>query len=358
MASIDSRYQGQFRVRISVPGSSRVTRTFDNLPDAQAWASKQDELIKNVVTAATQKQIKKHLAKQPPPISNALSPLYVCPVLTSLQYETPDLYTALQRYAEEVTPEKKGAAHELGLITRWQRHPLASFPLLAIRGHHLSTHRNYRTAMGISGSTLQKEFAVISHLYKVARTDWGFENIHNPVDSIRKAKIANGRTRRYRAGEEGRLLAYCDERGLTRLKCILILAVETAMRRSELVALTKSNVCLETRTAHLPDTKNGTSRTIPLSTKAVAAITAMPLSDSDKVLGIHVDTVTAGFNAACKTCGITGLRFHDLRHEATSRLFEKGFQMMEVAAITGHKTLTMLKRYTHLKVEDLLLRLG
>jgi len=79
MASIDSQYPGRFRVRISAPGSSRVTRTFDNLPDARAWASKQDELIKNVVTAATQKQIKKHLAKQPPPISNALCLLYLCP---------------------------------------------------------------------------------------------------------------------------------------------------------------------------------------------------------------------------------------------------------------------------------------
>ena len=70
------------------------------------------------------------------------------------------------------------------------------------------------------------------------------------------------------------------------------------------------------------------------------------------------DSVTTDFKNACNACGIEDFRFHDLRHEATTRLFEKGFKEMEVAAITGHKTLVMLKRYTHLNVSDFLSRLG
>ena len=68
--------------------------------------------------------------------------------------------------------------------------------------------------------------------------------------------------------------------------------------------------------------------------------------------------ISQAFERVCKAAGIEGLTFHDLRHEATSRLFEKGLGLMEVASITGHKTMQMLKRYTHLRAEDLVGRLG
>ena len=64
------------------------------------------------------------------------------------------------------------------------------------------------------------------------------------------------------------------------------------------------------------------------------------------------------FTRATRRAGIMGLRFHDLRHEATSRFFERGLNVMEVASVTGHKTLQMLKRYTHLSATDLATRLG
>jgi len=68
---------------------------------------------------------------------------------------------------------------------------------------------------------------------------------------------------------------------------------------------------------------------------------------------IHEASVSRAFARACRRAGIQGLRFHDLRHEATSHFFEKGLNPMQVAAITGHKALQMLKRYTHLRAEDL-----
>jgi integrase len=137
------------------------------------------------------------------------------------------------------------------------------------------------------------------------------------------------------------------------------LAIETGMRRGELLALQWSNVDLERRIAFLPITKNGESRGVPLSTRAVATLRGLPASSNGRVFGeLTTDALKQSFKRAARRAGISGLRFHDLRHEATSRFFEKGLNVMEVASVTGHKTLQMLKRYTHLSVTDLATRLG
>ena len=98
---------------------------------------------------------------------------------------------------------------------------------------------------------------------------------------------------------------------------------------------------------------------MPLSTRAVAVLRALPASATDRVFGgLTAEALKQSFQRAVRRAGIAGLRLHDLRHEATSRLFEKGLNVMEVASVTGHKTLQMLKRYTHLNAVDLVARLG
>ena len=131
------------------------------------------------------------------------------------------------------------------------------------------------------------------------------------------------------------------------------------MRRGELLGLLWDNVDLERRTAFLPVTKNGESRGVPLSSRAVAVLRGLPAASNGRVFGeLTPLALRLSFNRATRRAGITGLRLHDLRHEATSRFFEKGLNVMEVASVTGHKTLQMLKRYTHLSVTDLATRLG
>ena len=127
------------------------------------------------------------------------------------------------------------------------------------------------------------------------------------------------------------------------------------MRQSEIVSLRWKHVDLKKRVAYLPDTKNGDSRGVPLSTAAVDVLTALQRSERDDGVfpGLTAEAVKRAFMRACARANIEGLHFHDLRHEATSRLFERGLDAMSVATITGHKTLQMLKRYTHLKAEDL-----
>ncbi|MGC9207933.1 site-specific integrase, partial [Acidithiobacillus sp.] len=99
-------------------------------------------------------------------------------------------------------------------------------------------------------------------------------------------------------------------------------------------------------------------RTVPLSSRAVTVLDALPRSMDGRVFGMTYEAMKQAFDRACKRAGIDDLRFHDLRHEAVSRFFEKGFNPMEVSTISGHKTLQMLKRYTHLRAEDLAKRMG
>ncbi|ASF49079.1 site-specific integrase [Methylophaga nitratireducenticrescens] len=107
------------------------------------------------------------------------------------------------------------------------------------------------------------------------------------------------------------------------------------------------------RTAKLLDTKNGENRTVPLSPVALKILESIPRNINGRVFSIKADSITTAFDRCCRRAHIESLRFHDLRHEATNRFFEKGFNLMEVSSITGHKDLAMLKRYTHLKAEDL-----
>ena len=130
------------------------------------------------------------------------------------------------------------------------------------------------------------------------------------------------------------------------------------MRRGELLGLRWEHINLDRRTCHLPITKNGNSRDIPLSNCAVETLIKLPHNLSDIVFPLSPVALRGLWGRACKRAGIRELRFHDLRHEATSRFFEKGLNVMEVASITGHKDLRMLLRYTHLRAEDLAEKLG
>ena len=148
----------------------------------------------------------------------------------------------------------------------------------------------------------------------------------------------------------------------------IILALETAMRRSELLRMRKSHIDFGKRTLLIPVTKNGKPRTIPLSTSAIKAIKdQLQIFSDPNVISIERDPLIFTFSLRMfrrtfdrirEKLNMKDWKPHDMRHEATSRLFEKGFSIVEVASITGHEDLKMLKRYTHLRAEDLVGRLG
>ena len=200
---------------------------------------------------------------------------------------------------------------------------------------------------------------LLSHLFNTARAAWGMESLINPADLVRgqRPKLPEGRDRRLVGDEEARLLASAATYG-GEIGPLITWAVETAMRRGEIAAMRWEHLDSRARVLLIPETKNGTPRRVPLSTTALGVLDGLPRRIDSQVWDMRPDSISQAFERVCGAAGIDGLTFHDLRHEATSRLFEKGLNPMQVAAITGHKTLQMLQRYTHLRAEDLVVMLG
>ncbi len=270
------------------------------------------------------------------------------------------LAEALDRYAEDVTSKKRGARQELSKIRTLKTYPIARLPLNNIHPADVIALRREMEGKGRKPNTIRLYVAIISHLFTVARADWGMDFLSNPVVGRAAPPAPKGRDRRLEPGEEEALLSACENYGGD-IRDIVVIALETAMRQGEIAGLSWKHVDLRRRIVHLPETKNGESRSVPLSSRAAAVLTrrskVRKLNDS-RVFGLNALSISQAFRRVCKRAGIEDLRFHDLRHEATSRLFEKGLNPMQVASITGHKTLQMLKRYTHLRAEDLVELLG
>lgn len=302
--------------------------------------------------------------------------------------ESTTLKEALERYEREVTSRKKGADQEKYRIRAILAMPLARRTLAGIRGAEVAKLRDDELARGLAASSVMKTLALLSHLFETAHKEWGIE-VDNPVKKISKPKIDNARERRLSDEEMRYLLAALDDPGdaVKAKECdrrnewtpkVARWAIETAMRQGEILALEWKHVDLDKRTAHLPDTKNGTPRTVPLSSVAVALIQAdgnVSRLRKGKVFPTTASAIKQSFSRAvargrrlyvtdCEkseiepTSGfLEDLTFHDLRHEATSRLAEK-LQMHELMRVTGHKDTRMLARYYHPRAEDLARKLG
>lgn len=264
----------------------------------------------------------------------------------------------LTRYSNQVTPTKRGAASEKARINSIVRCPIAERTLATLASSELATYRDERLKCA-APATVVRELSTISHAIDIATSEWGIWIPRNPVKSVRRPPLPRGKTRRLETGEEDRLLAACDPHHYPLLRPLLILAVETGMRRGELLDLRWESIDLALRVAHLPQTKNGDSRAVPLSRRAVVALATLRSaeSQSERVFQMTGNSVRSSFDRLRTRARVPDLRFHDLRHEAISRMFEKGLNPIEVAAISGHRELRMLRRYTHLRAANLAAKL-
>ncbi len=275
----------------------------------------------------------------------------------------------LGRYLQEVSSGKKGSEPERYRINSLLRDPLAQYSVTALTGEIMSRWRDQRLKE-VTGSTANRELNLISHVMNVARREWGI-HVENPVAMIRRPPENRSRIRRLGASEEARLMheleasarseSGCFEKGGTRnpwIYPLVVLALETAMRRSELLSLRWNDCFLPDRFVRLADTKNGESRDVPLSRRAYQLLADLPRHDSGRVFPISPDAVKKAFVRAVERAGIHDLRFHDLRHESTSRIAEKLSNVLELSAVTGHKSISMLRRYYHPRATDLARKLG
>jgi integrase len=267
------------------------------------------------------------------------------------------LAEALDRYEREVSSRKRGYKQERYKLNLWRESPLAKRSLASLRSSDFAAWRDRRLAAGASPATVRLDLALISHLFTIAEKEWGIP-VKNPVRSIRLPPVSNARDRRLDPDEEARLLDVLRQSPNKWALPIVQIALETAMRQGEILSLTWKDIDLGRRTAQLRRTKNGEPRTVPLSSRAVEILSGLPKSIDGRVFPVSSNAVKLLFARACMRAGIEDLHFHDLRHEATSRLAEKLPNVIELTAVTGHKDLRMLKRYYHPRAEDLARKLG
>ncbi|WP_433704115.1 site-specific integrase [Paraburkholderia sacchari] len=345
MAGIWKR--GNFwRAEIRRVGYPSQWRTFDTKAEAEAWARRlESEMDRGTFVDRTEAE------------RNTFGDL-------------------LQRYAREVSPLKKGAADEILRIKKVCRDPIAKYRVAALSGKLFADYRDRRLAgdaqhRPVTGSTVSRELTLLSHVLNVARREWGIHLDINPVSVIRRPRENRARNRRLSPGEEQRILSALtfsprDDQGrFSEGGCrnewalpAVILAIETAMRRGEILSLSWDDVFLKERFVRLHDTKNGEARDVPLSSRAVQTLESLVRHESGRVFPITGEALKRVFIRACVRAGVENLHFHDLRHEATSRIAERLDNILELSSVTGHKTVQMLKRYYHPRASDIALRLG
>ena len=328
MASIVKRGTKQWRVRVRRKGQPPQTRTFDTKFDAERWA-----------TSVESKMDRGTFHDQ-------------------RQAQATTLADALERWSIEILPGLAESTRrtETSRARNLKARGIGRMKLAAIRGPDITDFINERKAEGCKPDTIRLDLALLGRVYVIAARAWGMDGLENPVTKASEARprIPGGRTRRVSPEEESLLL----ENASAELKPVIKFALATAMRRGELAELPWSQVQLVRRIATLHDTKNGDSRTVPLSSLALSALEAVP-SGKGLVFGMPGSRISKEFTRTVRLAGLDNLHFHDLRHEATSRLFETtNLGDVEIARITGHKTMQMLARYAHLRAENLVDRLG
>jgi integrase len=345
MASIRKLPSGSWNVQIRHKGSPSVSKTFPSKKEATAFI----------------RQFNSELTAQGKP----LQPLFSSSPTHPLAEAKTTLREALHRYHKEVTVNKRGHREERYRIKNVDS-ILGHLLMVEIEPHHIAKYRDHRLA-SVTNDTVNRELALLSHLFNIARIDWGWSSFikNNPVSLVRKPKPNRSRDFKI-AEEELELILQAIPEGHP-VYTIVQLAYHTAMRRGEIMNMVWSEIDWTNRVIYLPITKNGESRYCPLSSLAFKVLTKWAehckitqsiKGSNNKVFNVHPDTVSHMFSEACEASGLKGFRFHDLRHTATTNLIKRGLSIMEASQITGHKSFEMLKRYTHLAAVDLVEKLG
>ncbi len=307
----------QVQVRSRVYGS--IGKTFHRKADAQKWAIEQEAMMQSGQWSRTMDRGSR--------ISDLLS-----------------------KYLSDVTPKKRHPEPEERRLNRLLKDPIATHYLETFDSTVAAQFRDRRLADG--ARTTEYDLILLKHAWNIANKEWGWALGPNPMEKIRFPKTNPARERRLMPGEFARLQAAASEMSCWYLWPIVELAIETAMRKGELLSLQWSNIDFEKSVALLPQTKNGSSRWVPLSPRASEILLSLDRAN-ERIFPVGPDALRHAWDRLCQRAEIEGLRFHDLRHEAISRLFELNLTVPEVAFISGHKTPTQLFKYVHVDVQRL-----
>lgn len=230
--------------------------------------------------------------------------------------------------------------------------PITDLAIARLMPQHIESLADMMREADYAGDTIRLYIALISRAWNKAMKS---SQLRNPVEAAAVRLHLVERDRRLHEGEEERLLAACSDT----MKAVIRFALATAARQSEIAGLTWKDVDRSRRSAILRDTKNGEARSLPLSTPAIEILNSLPRRiDGGPVFGMSAEAIKRAMIKATAKAKIDDLHFHDLRHEATSRLFEDtDLTDVEISSITGHKSMQMLRRYAHLRTHRLADRL-
>lgn len=345
MATFKQRESGYWQTKIRRKGHPNQSKTFRTKTEAEAWARQvESEMDRGIFLATT-------------------------------DAEQTTFSELLKRFKEEFAPHHYRKRDDGKEAWRFQCDRLEDFfgkyALITIDQKLVARFRDERQKppsgsdrRPVSQSTVRKEIFMLSKILGFAQTECGILLPRgNPVEKVRVPTEGKARDRRLTTEEWSKLEQEINKSRNRYLKPAFGLAVETAMRQAELLSLTWAMIDKNRRLALLLDPekiKTEEPRAVPLSSRALEIINLLPTPiKGGPLFPVERLTLYHAFVAACKRAGIADYTWHDLRHEALSRLAERGdFSVLELAAISGHKTLQMLKRYTHLQAENLARKLG
>jgi integrase len=322
----DGRQRTSYRVQIRRHGFPPVTGTFERKTDADKWARETEADIQRGLRFPQHEAEKRTVA---------------------------DL---VERQLEHVKLHRPHDYERQRVILGWWKDNLGAYTLAAItiKPDLLAKARDgLLTDEGLSPATVVRYMAALSKAFSNAVKEWHWVR-ENPLRNISKPQEPRGRVRYLSDDERAALLDTCRKSEYKPLYLIVLFAVTTGMRRGELLGLRWQDVDLERRVAVLHDTKNGDRRSVPIIPEVVQLLREhgkVRRLDNDLILtpdSAEVWLFDKAWYAALKEAKIKDFRFHDLRHTAASYLAMSGASVPELAAVLGHKTLAMVKRYSHL----------
>jgi integrase len=260
------------------------------------------------------------------------------------------------RYRDTISVKKRGADVERVVLAAFMRHPICRRRLSDIDAENFAAYRDERLKT-VKPSTLKREFSSLHNLFVVAKDEWRLPLRDNPLDKVRLQSPPNNRERRLKEGELERLIFASRSCRSGLIAPIILLALETGMRRGEILCLKWEDVeYKEPSSLFIPHSKNGHARSIPLTKASRDVLDTVPRIHA-RVFPISPNALRLAFERLRNRAGATDLRFHDLRHEAISRFFERGLTVPEVAHLSGHRDMRMLFRYAHPLQKEILRKL-
>ncbi|WP_163833252.1 tyrosine-type recombinase/integrase [Spartinivicinus ruber] len=275
----------------------------------------------------------------------------------------------IERYIQEVDPIKRLGRSKRYTLEQLRCSDLGRKSAVELTSSDVIDHCKIRQSEGAGPATVSQDVTYLRTIFSLCQAAWGMPITSGAIDAARPVLNQLGligkssrRDRRVTPDEINQLSAAFKERFSNRqanipMSDIFEFAIETAMRQNEICSLRWEDLNLDKKTIVIrerkdPKNKHNNHQEVPLLGKALGIVLKQP-QVSDLIFPYNSKSVGAAFTRVVRSLGIHDLRFHDLRHEAASRLFEQGYDIQEVALVTGHKDWNMLRRYTQIKPESL-----